>query len=144
MATVRPDFTSLFCCKVTRKQSGPVQQCLLNMLAMHRFSKANRLRGDRQHIGLTFLLASQTLLIGLLLCCLSFPSLSIYSVHSEGVFMGLCVQAAVSAVSVTEEELSDKCAAETQVLLNSVLVSGVNGTPRSTFEQTPLFSVIQV
>lgn len=53
-------------------------------------------------------------------------------------------KAAVSTVSVTEEELSDKCAAEALVLLNSVPVSGVNGTLRSTFEQKPLFAVIQV
>lgn len=93
---------------------------------------------------LTFLPAFQTLLLCILLLCLPFPSLSIYFMHSERVFIGPCVQAAASTVSVTEEELSDKCAAETQVLLNAVPLSGVNGTPRSTFEQKPLFAVIQV
>lgn len=53
--------------------------------------------------------------------------------HGERAFMGVSFslfffpfffKAAVSAVSVTEEELSDKCAAEAQVLLNSVPVSG--------------------
>lgn len=66
-------------------------------------------------------------------CSFAFISSShlVFTKHGERAFMGVSFppfffffKASVSTVPVTEEELSDKCAAEAQALLNSAPVSG--------------------